>query len=257
MHSQTIACVGKAKVLMAKADVDSLRYAALQLRMGIEYLFYELIPLYKDELPDDIMKLWQPAQIISALLDCDPAVDQDAEVRLFPGDRPPGEGTPFLARKSKAVNKRILRDHYHRLGSHMHAPVDLAEPVVQKWIDALTKTIACLGEYTMDQMLSNVSSFVTLDCDCGRRIKKNRHAIDVRSELRCPGPTCGAVYDCVVEEGGSVSCVQRQFTFQCPYCKEPNDVPIHRLKAGIEITCAACERRSVANTGWFVSSLDE
>lgn len=45
--------------------------------MGIEWLFYELIPLYRDELRDDITGRWRPQEIIDALFECDPSADQD------------------------------------------------------------------------------------------------------------------------------------------------------------------------------------
>src|SRR5688572_29294296 len=124
VHAKTIECVRKAGSLIEAGDADSLRYATLQLRMGIEYLFYELIPSYKDELPDDIMSKWQPKQIIDALLECDPLVDKDARIAITAA----GASSPALVLRSKAVNKGILKDHYHRLGSFLHAPVDLVDP---------------------------------------------------------------------------------------------------------------------------------
>jgi hypothetical protein len=48
MHDKTISCVAKAEALIAEGDADSVRYACLELRMGIEHLFYDLIPLYAD-----------------------------------------------------------------------------------------------------------------------------------------------------------------------------------------------------------------
>ena len=40
MHIRTIACAQKAELLMADGSEDSLRYATLQFRMGIEHVFY-------------------------------------------------------------------------------------------------------------------------------------------------------------------------------------------------------------------------
>jgi len=51
-YIKTQKCVEKAKALMADSpDAHSMAYATLQLRMGVEYLFYEIRNLYRDELP--------------------------------------------------------------------------------------------------------------------------------------------------------------------------------------------------------------
>ena len=85
-HAETQSCLQKAESLIEIGDADSFRYASLQLRMGIEYLFYELIPLYRDELPDDILTKWQPKDVLDAVLACDPSAHKetaDYSLRVF------------------------------------------------------------------------------------------------------------------------------------------------------------------------------
>ena len=41
-------------------DADRLPYAALELRKAMECLAYERLLLYRDELPEDKMAIWQP-----------------------------------------------------------------------------------------------------------------------------------------------------------------------------------------------------
>src|SRR5687768_15974814 len=83
MHENARRALEKAKKLIGAADSDSLRYASLELRTAIEHLFYELMPLYEEELPSDIVREWRPVQIIDALVDCDPLVGQDTRICVF------------------------------------------------------------------------------------------------------------------------------------------------------------------------------
>jgi hypothetical protein len=119
----------------------------------------------------------QPRQIIDALLECDPLVDQDAKVAFSPSDPQAGAAMPVLSKQAKAVNKRMLKEHYHRLGANLHAPVDLRDPDIKKWSSDLGKVIECLHNYTADQVLINVRPLVQIQCACGRTIKRNRRAL--------------------------------------------------------------------------------
>ena len=113
VYQRTQSCVRKAKELIEEDDADSLRYASLQLRMGIEYVFYELLKMYRDELPDDITAKWQPKQIIDAILECDPSADQDAKVAIGPSGSldPGGDVSQALLYQTKAPSKKLLKKH--------------------------------------------------------------------------------------------------------------------------------------------------
>lgn len=164
-HTQTISCVRKAELLLADDSHDSLRYATLQLRMGIEYLFYELIPLYKEELPDDITSTkWQPQKTIDALLHCDPDADKDGRLAVGPSGAVGQPGAATLIMEIKSPNKRMLRDHYHRLGSYLHAPVGLVDADTHKWHSDLETTINCLKQFKGNQVLCNIRALVEIPC---------------------------------------------------------------------------------------------
>jgi hypothetical protein len=110
VHTKTVTCLQKTEALIANPSDDTLRYATLQLRMGIEFLFYELIPLYKEELPDDIATTkWRPNEIIDALLECNPDADQDARIAIIPSQSGAEANTPAIVKDAKAPNKRLLR----------------------------------------------------------------------------------------------------------------------------------------------------
>lgn len=222
-HTETIDCVQKAKALVAEGSADSLRYASLQLRMGIEWLFYELIPLYRDELPDDITTRWRPQEIIDALLECDPLVDQDGKI-AFGSIGPGGEAAPpAFVLETRAPNKRLLRKHYHRLGGCLHAPVDGTQPDLQKCRADLEALIASLEEYKWNQALINLRPLVHIPCECGRTIKRNKHGVEATGAMQCTNPKCRAVYDVKID-GDRVRYSLRHAEFACPYCQVTNCV---------------------------------
>jgi hypothetical protein len=238
-HAETDACVRKAEVLLEEGSLDSLRYATLQLRMGIEYLFYELIPHYRDELPDDITTSWQPQKILDALLECDPYVDQDAKIRI--GDGP--------VHQSKAPTKRLLKKHYHRLGSYLHAPVDLVEPPREKWRNDLLEVVSCLREYQTTQIVFNFRPLVEIACKlCERPIRRNKHGVEKTGQMQCLNPACRAIYD-IRLEGDKVHYALRQESYTCPYCMTVNYVSIGALVDGLTITCDNCEKRVAVRLG--------
>src|SRR5258705_488452 len=113
-----------ARQLLACEDEPHLRYAALELRMAIEQLFYKLLPSYREELPDDLLKQWQPKKLIDALIDCNPDVEQNFTL-TFADELPDGKpGPAMMVGRYKAVNRKLLRQYYHKLGSLLHASMN-------------------------------------------------------------------------------------------------------------------------------------
>ena len=102
IHHRAMAHLEKAKALITQDDEDSLRYAALEIRYCIEYLFYELIPLYKEELPDDVMtgKVWKPGDIIAMISEIDPGVFHDRTLSFGPESSPGVLSGPMTYRVS-------------------------------------------------------------------------------------------------------------------------------------------------------------
>ena len=253
VHGKTIACIEKAKLLLENQSVDNLRYASLQLRMGIENLFYELIPLYADELPADIATTkWQPKAILDEILECDPLAENDAKIAF--GSTP---GQYDLAWEQKAPNKRLLKKHYHRLGSYLHAPVDQQDPELAKWTSDLEKTIAELEKFHSGQVLSNIRTLVEIECVvCKGSIKRNKRGVEARLPIRCPNPECRAIYD-VDSSNDDLKFNLRQNAFNCPHCEKKNWVSIGGVSHGTVITCDECEGKVVVQNSFAILPFDE
>src|SRR5687768_16620234 len=81
-------CVARAKNLLAAGDEASARYACHEVRTAIEYLVYDQLRTYKDEIGYETMKKWQPRDLIAAMREIDPRADQDVELRVAPSGEP-------------------------------------------------------------------------------------------------------------------------------------------------------------------------
>ena len=258
VHHRTQSCVRKANELLNSDDPDALRYASLQLRMAIEYVFYELLPLYRDELPDDITSKWQPKQIIDAILECDPTADQDAEIAISQSGvcDDGGDSSVVMVKQTKAPSKKLLKKHYHRLGFYLHAPVDLQQPEEAKWRKGLTNAIDALADFEEAKIRCNIRPLVEFDCDaCGRTLRRNRHGVEATKEMRCLNPKCNAVYDVQVDDN-ETRWQLRQGHYDCPYCNEANHFSVGGIKDGTPITCGKCSKRVVVHSRFALAPID-
>ncbi len=255
-HENTRDCLAKAKLLLSDASIDQLRYAALQLRMGIEYLFYELRYLHREELPDDLVSKWQPKQVIDAILECDPLADQDGSLTLLIPDESGNPSAVGMTFETRAPNKRLLRKHYHRLGAYLHAPTDLVDPDLQKFESDLAKVVEELEVF--DQLLatSNIAEYVTNTCLCGRSIKRNKRGVEENGEMRCPDPQCNALYE-VTLNGNTSHFKLKEEKYDCPKCQSTNYFSAGKLKPGLQLTCGKCETQVRLISALAIQRLDD
>ncbi len=248
-HEHTIACVEKAEKLIREQSADAFRYATLQLRMGIEYLFYELVPLYKEELPENILTQWRPQQVLDAILDCDPNADQDSAIAFVPSGTLPN---PDDFKITKAVSKRLLREYYHKLGSQLHASTDLQTLKLDKWKGLLSNTTDALRQYTSDQVIHNIGEFIEFQCECGQKIRRRVEVVLRKNVVQCFSPNCGMTLENVQLLDGKVSFRPRAALLKCKECQTDQYVPLHKLKDGVKVTCCHCHRQSVARAGFWL-----
>ena len=243
MHEATKTCVAKAVSLISNGGTDDLRYASIQLRMGIVHLFYELIPRYSDELPQDIVSKWQPRQILDALVECDPDVTKDASYvirRELPGG---SAGEPVLHGHQIAVSKRLLQKHYHKLGFYLHAPVDGKQPAAEKWKKFLQKTIDVLDKYN-STTIANFGVKFRIECDCGCTFMRKSSAIRQNPVVKCLDPKCGAVFHCTFNEPNKVAVNPVERSIVCSHCDTENFFGVQHVRHDAEIVCVECEQKS-------------
>lgn len=212
--------------------------------MAIEALFYALLSYYRDELPDDIVKSWQPREIIDAIARCNPFAESYQEVRIGPA-RGTSADKPLFVGHFKPVSRKLLRQYYHRLGSYLHAAVD-GDPLNEAKLRAtVAGALDRVDEQCRDTtVIANIGMFVSVSCECGRVIKCNIMSFTVRQHVQCPDPACSAIYDLVAMAPVMQTAWKlRTATFQCEHCDHGTAVGVHHLLPGRHITCEKCQKR--------------
>jgi hypothetical protein len=223
-------CASAARRVLESGEGRNLRYAALEIRIAIERLFYVLLPHYRDELPDDIVKLWQPRQIIDALIDCNPFIESHQQATIgLPGG---GPGKPLFVGAYKPVTRKLLRQYYHRLGSYLHAFVDGSAPAESKLRATIMGAVERVEEHCRETtVIANVGPYITVACVCVRELKRSFFALTANQSIRCPDPECGTVYDlAAMAPAMQTAWTLRTEPYVCAECKHTTPIGVHELR---------------------------
>lgn len=74
--------IDKAKNELASEDDFRLRYVALELRMALECLIYDISKSYRDELSEKDFDKWQPKKLLEVMIEIDPSVEKSSEWQM-------------------------------------------------------------------------------------------------------------------------------------------------------------------------------
>lgn len=240
----------KARALLEAGDEDSLRYCCLELRMALELICYERLEMHRDELPTEALRTWKPQQVIALISECDPAGCGDQVLRLGV-EHPDGSlGPAFFQATLKGVSKRLLRDHYHWLGSYLHAPTpdkfrEDPSMVVQRLRSDLPAVVAMVEEYSRHPVLANLGVFSHFTCSfCGTKSVHNSRALKEGGRVACTGPGCGGTYTVHEVDGPSPQYRPVEITWDCPKCQQHQFLGGHLLKVGYKVVCTRCDQRA-------------
>ena len=233
---RAIANAKNARRLLARGDQDSLRYAALETRMAIEELFYALIPYYKEELPQDLLRRWQPRHIIDALLACNPMVEQYHQIVMRSKDN----GKVIFAGHQTPATRELLKRYYQKLGSYLHASVDGKTRDETRMRQFLESALTRIDEHCRQTtVIHNGGLYFQHSCVCGRMIKRNFFAVGFRPVVQCPDEKCSAIYDVKIIKGGSLWRL-RHIEFKCSKCRVKTPVGTHVIEVGRSFQCIGC-----------------
>lgn len=169
-----------AKSQIARNEDQSLKYAALELRMAIEAITYDKALAYKDEFPPEEYETWQPKKIMLILLEIDPSADTNSSlsfgVEPFPGQAPAqmkSLGTEVI------FNLKTIKKHYDALGSYLHSlslqRIRSGVPLDYKKFRKRCEEISAELENCLSSPVFNctIGMFSSFDClECANRIRK-------------------------------------------------------------------------------------
>lgn len=248
-------CLARAKGLLAQNQIATARHACLELRQAIEYLAYQQLEAYLNEVPDDAMRKWTPRDVIAQMLEVDPNADKSSTIAVGIEDVP-GEGSKdmnVLGEDRRFTLKWANRSH-NALGNFLHAPtlhqLETGNVPDHGTMRGKAEEIAAVIEHTLATTIFNVNfgNFYHIDCPCGRSFKRRVGSFTPEAGIVCPEVKCRAIWDVVSEEGGKVLLKQRQTEYVCPGCNEKRYLMSQKIKPGEIIVCDCGARAEVALT---------
>lgn len=193
MRQQARERLVQAKALIAKGDEDSIRYACLELRLAIEYISYQLLQAYLEEVPDEAMRKWTPRQVIEQMREVDPSADNSSMLAVGIEET---YGVPSKEMSAMGEDRRFslkwANSNHNALGNFLHSPtlyqLETGQaPSIEKMLkkaSEITDTI----QHILDAPLFNVNFglFFEFECHCGNLIKRRDGSFKKEDGIKCP-----------------------------------------------------------------------
>lgn len=246
-------CFNRAKELLEKGDIASLKYACLELRQCIEAIAYAKALLYEKFIPEKELYKWQPKKVFAYLEENAPSSTQNHSLRMTKEnpDGSLGDSTLVLEHTTlKAVN---FDKHYHKLGNKLHTPClrdqsskinhnDLRD-FVKEVIEDLQPVVECGN----DSSLGEVFQIECISCKKIFPIRKAR--LSAGQEFSCLKAECQTLYLVteITENGGlihsPVGC-----GIQCG-CGKKNEIYFKKNKETYSLRCE-CGKNHIVSKEW-------
>lgn len=243
----------RAKAEIAAGDPIRLRYAALELRNAMEALTYDRALAFKDEIPPEEFKTWQPRKLMAALLDIDQSIGMTSTIAIGLeteyGKPPPRESMQFLG-TDNVLTLADLKTHYDAIGSFLHIPslenLQLGKLPDQEKLKARCELIVELIEKVLESRVwnSTLGVIAVLDqCmneDCKKPVRKRMPAGADAVEAQCF--ECKVEYTVTSIDSGGTLWTPKSTSASCanPNCQEKIALWSHQLKSGTHWRCKAC-----------------
>lgn len=241
----------RATVLLSSTDELSLRYAALELRRCIEAVVYEKLWAYRDRLPPDVARKWQPPQAFRALLVMEPDAEQTVHIR-YARETESGvqSSEPYRALGTDLrFTSAWLRTTYNKLGSLLHASWPFAKnpsttPLATSK-EFLQKVSSQLLPFVEKTFTATLAETVAFKCtECGTTVSANAAGLRQAGEVTCLNADCGCRY-VVSVNGTDYSFRLDALVADCAKCKCEIRIPAQRLAMGYRFSCGDCGQKYV------------
>ncbi len=225
----------KARSLLKSDDLQSLRYACLELRYFIEAHVYQQLLAGAEEIPRTIIETWQPNKAIKLLSDFDDLADKDLHLSIFSGDGELQDKITYNNIPIKDLNKL-----YNSLGSYLHLPMPkkLADYRIDK--NKIIKIFDQLERLTTGNLMVVKGNYEFFQCEaCGENILYTQHYVKLNESIACQNDSCRIEHAIRTSEN-SVSFGAR-YVFECGVCHKEASVFFSKIEDGFKFKCDHCE----------------
>lgn len=251
-------CMARAQALLAEATPDSLRYAALELRLCIEVLTYEKLRAFSNMVPEEVLRTWQPPQAVKALLEFEPRADRTFVLRVGRQEingKPPQKMTCVGTHNSLGFG--WLRKHYNKLGNLLHAPAvsDSVDQDVTPLKEYLAEVISDLTEPLQSTITGGmIREVYNFTCSrCAKPVIANAETAREKSKAVCLNPQCKAEYFAKLNEAGQMTFVLIATPFECAAegCDGVAQIENRKLEKGLGFVCPKCgQKHKIVDCQW-------
>lgn len=228
---------------LASNDDECLRYAALEQRMCIESLAYDLLQLHRSEASFSLMRRWQADQVLKELGEMVRGVTGDRKVEIN------FEGFDRIIATEYRMELPWARKNYHSLGNFLHTPtireIEAGEAATSQKIKMRCSEI----QDRLTQILSSEMFNVTINRNCewvcdfdGCTFIMERDVDWFASNNVTTCPKCSAEHNVWLQDDRVWHKI-RAGDWHCPKCGMKNVVARHQMTEGAIVTCSLCEDR--------------
>jgi hypothetical protein len=247
----------RAKNELSHEDDSRAKYAALELRMALESLIYDISKSYREELSETDFNTWQPKKLLEFLIEIDPSVEKKSEWRIGKQEQ---KGELPAVMSNLGVDRRLtlkeIKSFYDRFGNYLHTLTikqleDYKKLNYSKLKNSCNELINILDE-VLSSAVFNTRMKVTskISCwNCSAKIVKN--IPKGQSELTAKCRECGASYTVRTQNGGAVIWEPQLFSFSCggKDCSESVELFEAAIKEGSWWICKSCNGRNTICLG--------
>jgi hypothetical protein len=246
----------RARALFAGNDRrPNARWAALELRDALEFMTYDRMLQYKDEVSPKEYESWPAANVLELLREIDPAGDVTASIffRHDPTDQSANEKDKPAGRADRLTHAD-LNDHYEALSRYLHVltveQIEAGQTRDESELKA--KCEACIG--WIDRALSSsipdsepavFASFVCARC---KNTVMRRMPPEHTEPITATCISCGARYTATPQESGQFEWTGDTLSIACGTAGCTYGVELWReqVRPGVRWVCTGC------NSHWVI-----
>lgn len=252
----------RAEGLLAQSQNEILRYAILEVRRCLEAVVYEKLWAYKDRLPAEIAKKWQPPQAFKALIAIEPDAGRTSIIRI-------AEETEFGVAaegpyKQLGVDFRPdvkwLTKTYNKLGQFLHAEFPFATASIfadpDKVRTELREVVEKIRPFVEKTFTWAVAEIISFECvACKELVLANKKGVDATGYATCHNHGCGVRYLVKGKQGEDFDLEPESCSIVCPECGGQILFPAHKLSADYEFSCSGCHCRYRVAHEWVYKKI--
>lgn len=224
----------KARLLLESDDLQSLRYACLELRYFIEAHVYQQLLAGADEIPRTIIETWQPNKAIKLLSAFDDLADKDLHLSIFSEDDELKETITYNNIPISDLNKL-----YNSLGSYLHLPMPKKLDAYRIDKKKVIKTFEQLEKLITGNLIVVKGNYEYFQCEaCGQNILYTNHYLESSESIACQNDSC-RIEHAIKKTDDSVSFGAR-YVFNCGACHKETSVFFSKIEDGYKFDCKNC-----------------